>query len=160
MRYWPNFCGSQQNLRRQDFTLQRYSPAPKRKVCSASLEWHSSGTTRIEGACRLAKITPDGVSFPSLVLTYQAAVEGVGVSIGQLFLLRNELQDGTLVPLFNAPFERPMAHYVAWPKHQPLGRKARSFIHWLKSQIADFLADRPQISIDLKRNFREAPRIR
>ncbi|KZD23919.1 LysR substrate-binding domain-containing protein [Tardiphaga robiniae] len=82
----------------------------------------------------------EGISFPSSVLTYQAAVEGVGVAVGQLFLLRNEIQDGTLVPLFNAPFERPMAHYVAWPKQRPLGRKARSFIHWLKGQIAESLA--------------------
>ena len=84
-------------------------------------------------------LTDAGISFPSSVLTYQAAVEGVGVAVGQLFLLRNEIQDGTLVPLFNAPLERPMAHYVAWPKHRPLSRKARSFIHWLKSQIAESL---------------------
>jgi LysR family glycine cleavage system transcriptional activator len=82
-------------------------------------------------------LTHDGISFPSSVLTYQAAAEGVGVAVGQLFLLRNEIQDGTLVPLFNAPLERPMAHYIAWPKQRPLGRKARSFIHWLKGQIAD-----------------------
>ncbi|QUS38686.1 transcriptional regulator GcvA [Tardiphaga alba] len=84
-------------------------------------------------------LTDVGVSFPSSVLTYQAAVEGVGVAVGQLFLLRNEIEDGTLVPLFNAPFERPMAHYVAWPKQRPLGRKARSFIHWLKGQIQSSL---------------------
>ncbi|WP_092149832.1 transcriptional regulator GcvA [Bradyrhizobium sp. NFR13] len=86
-------------------------------------------------------LTDAGISFPSSVLTYQAAVEGVGVAVGQLFLLRNEIQDGTLVPLFNAPFERPMAHYVAWPKNRPLGRKARSFVHWLKTQIAEFLEE-------------------
>jgi LysR family glycine cleavage system transcriptional activator len=81
-------------------------------------------------------LTDVGISFPSSVLTFQAAVESVGVAVGQLFLLRNEIQDGTLVPLFNAPFERPMAHYVAWPKNRPLGRKARSFIHWLKTEVA------------------------
>ena len=85
-------------------------------------------------------LTDAGVSFPSSVLTYQAAVEGVGVAVGQLFLLRNEIHAGTLVPLFNAPFERPMAHYVAWPKHRPLGKKSRSFIHWIKAQVAEFLA--------------------
>ena len=87
-------------------------------------------------------LTDAGISFPSSVLTYQAAVEGVGVAVGQLFLLRNEIEAGTLVPLFNAPFERPMAHYVAWPKNRPLGRKARSFVHWLKSQIEDSRAPR------------------
>ncbi|MGM5024043.1 transcriptional regulator GcvA [Tardiphaga sp. 367_B4_N1_1] len=80
-------------------------------------------------------LTDPGMSFPSSVLTYQAAIEGVGVAVGQLFLLRNEIRDGTLVPLFDAPFERPMAHYVAWPKSRPVSRKARSFIHWLKGQV-------------------------
>ncbi len=78
----------------------------------------------------------DGVTFPSSLLTYQAAVEGVGVAVGQLFLLRSEVQDGSLVPLFDTAFERPLAHYVAWPKNRPLNRKARSFVHWLKAQIA------------------------
>lgn len=85
-------------------------------------------------------LTDAGVSFPSSVLTYQAAVEGVGVAVGQLFLLRKEIADGTLVPLFNAPFERPLAHYVAWPRNRPLGRKARSFVHWLQAKIEDSAA--------------------
>ncbi|MBC7580760.1 LysR substrate-binding domain-containing protein [Tardiphaga sp.] len=85
-------------------------------------------------------LTDVGVSFPSSVLTYHAAMEGVGVAMGQLHLLRNELHDGSLVPLFNAPFQRSMAHYVAWPKHRALGKKSRSFIHWLKAQVSEFLS--------------------
>jgi LysR family transcriptional regulator, glycine cleavage system transcriptional activator len=84
-------------------------------------------------------LTDRGVSFQSSILTYQAATEGVGVAMGQLLLLRNEIQDGSLIPLFDAPLERAMAHYLAWPKGRPLGRKARSFTHWLKGQLADFL---------------------
>ncbi|QDM17661.1 LysR family transcriptional regulator [Tardiphaga sp. vice352] len=84
-------------------------------------------------------LTDAGISFPSSVLTYHAAVEGVGVAMGQLYLLRNEINDGSLIPLFNAPFERQLAHYVAWPKHRPLGRKARSFMHWLRLQTGEFL---------------------
>lgn len=84
-----------------------------------------------------------GVDLPSSVLTYQAALEGVGVAMGQLFLLQNEIQEGTLVTLFNAPLERNLAHYIAWPKTRPLGRKARSFIHWLKGQVASSSCARP-----------------
>ncbi|WP_061022802.1 transcriptional regulator GcvA [Bradyrhizobium sp. CCH5-F6] len=82
-------------------------------------------------------LTDRSVSFQSSILTYQAAAEGVGVAMGQLFLLRNEIEDGTLVPLFNAPLERPSAHYLAWPKSRPMARKARSFVVWLKAQIAN-----------------------
>jgi LysR family glycine cleavage system transcriptional activator len=88
-------------------------------------------------------LTDVGVSFPTSVLTYHAAAEGVGVAMGQLHLLRNEIHDSTLVPLFNAPFERPLAHYVAWPKHRALAKKSRSFIHWLKSQVGEFLSRQP-----------------
>jgi LysR family glycine cleavage system transcriptional activator len=58
--------------------------------------------------------------------------------MGQLHLLQNELRDGTLVPLFNAPFERRLAHYVVWPKNRPLNRKGRSFLSWLRKSAAEF----------------------
>ncbi len=90
-------------------------------------------------ACnRLDLLNDTGISFPSSVLTYQAATEGVGVAIGQLHLLRNELRDGSLVTLFEQPLERPLAHYAVWPKNRPLPKKARSFLAWLRSRMSDF----------------------
>ena len=82
-------------------------------------------------------LSDNQISFSTSILTYQAAVDGIGVAVGQIHLLRNELNDGTLVPLFNAPFERKLAHYVVWPKNRPLGRKARSFLHWLRGQMKE-----------------------
>ncbi|WP_063695981.1 LysR substrate-binding domain-containing protein [Bradyrhizobium centrolobii] len=90
-------------------------------------------------AVRRTDLLPNNneVSFSSSVLTYQAAIEGVGVAIGQIHLLKNELNSGTLVPLFSAPFERKLAHYVAWPKSKSLNRRARSFLSWLRAQLRD-----------------------
>jgi LysR family glycine cleavage system transcriptional activator len=83
-------------------------------------------------------ITDGGISFSSSVLTYQAAIESVGVAIGQIHLLKNEISSGALVPLFNAPFERKLAHYVVWPKNRSVNRKMRSFLSWLRKQVEDF----------------------
>jgi len=94
-------------------------------------DWHDWLTT----VHRPDLLSDSGIRFSSSILTYQAAAEGVGVAIGQVHLLRNELNDGTLIPLFNAPFERQLAHYVVWPKNRPPGRKARSFLSWLRKQM-------------------------
>ncbi len=97
-------------------------------------DWHDW----LAAVHRTDLLSENGISFSTSILTYQAAVEGVGVAMGQLHLLRNEINDGTLVPLFNAPFERKLAHYVVWPKNRPLNRKARSFLSWLRKSVADF----------------------
>lgn len=90
-------------------------------------------------ACnRLDLLSETGISFPSSVLTYQAATQGVGVAMGQLHLLRNELRDGSLVALFDKPLERSLAHYVVWPKNRSLPRKARSFLAWLRGRMNEF----------------------
>jgi len=87
---------------------------------------------------QLDLLTETGITFPSSVLTYQAATEGVGVAIGQLHLLRSELRNGALVALFDRPLERPLAHYVVWSKTRPLPKKARSFLTWLRSRVVEF----------------------
>lgn len=97
-------------------------------------DWHDW----LAAVHRTDLLSENGISFSTSILTYQAAVEGVGVAMGQLHLLRNEIDDGTLVPLFNAPFERKLAHYVVWPKNRPLNRKARSFLSWLRKSVAEF----------------------
>ena len=90
-------------------------------------------------ACdRLDLLNDTGITFPSSVLTYQAATEGVGVAMGQLHLLRNELRDGSLVALFDKPLERPLAHYAVWSKKRAPSKKARSFLAWLKSRMDEF----------------------
>jgi len=81
------------------------------------------------------------ISFSTSILTYQAAEQGVGVAIGQIHLLRRELKEGTLVPLFNAPFERKLAHYAVWPRNRPLSRKARSFLNWLRKKIEELSSE-------------------
>jgi LysR family glycine cleavage system transcriptional activator len=75
-----------------------------------------------------------GIEFSSSVLTYQAAMEGMGVAMGQTLLLEQEFKSGKLIPLFDPPLERPMSYYVTWSKHVEPNYRARAFIHWLQRQ--------------------------
>jgi len=76
----------------------------------------------------------DGLEFTSSVLTYQAATEGLGVAIGQMRLMEQDLASGTLVPLFDTPVERPIAYYVVWPKDLPLDQRGRAFLAWVTEE--------------------------
>lgn len=78
-----------------------------------------------------------GTVFPSSVLTYEAAVQGHGVAIGQVRLLEHDFAAGTLVPLFARPLERQLAYYLVWPGDRELGRKARVFADWLCKAAAE-----------------------
>lgn len=75
-----------------------------------------------------------GQEFPSSLLTYQAAIEGMGIAIGQTRLLAEEIRAGTLVPLFR-PWTRDLAYYVLWEKGAEPNLRARKFIRWLEREL-------------------------
>ncbi len=76
-----------------------------------------------------------GMRFPSSVLTFQAAADGLGVAMGQITLLKDDLEAGRLVGLFT-PLERPLGHYLVWPANRPLARKTRAVLGWLQREAA------------------------
>lgn len=76
-----------------------------------------------------------GMTFPSSVLTYEAAAKGVGVAMGQLVLLDDDLSTGALVSLFDRPVSRDFAHYAVWPKGRRQPRKVRDFLLWLRREL-------------------------
>jgi len=81
-----------------------------------------------------ADLLQPGMEFASSVLTYQAAVEGLGVAIGQTLLLDHDIRAGLLVPLFR-PITRPLAHYIVWPSDRTPNRKGRLFLAWLQQAL-------------------------
>lgn len=78
----------------------------------------------------------EGMTFPSSVLTYQAASEALGIAIGQTKLLEQDLISGSLVPLFE-PIERELGYYALWPEGREPDLKTRKFLSWLKRQISN-----------------------
>lgn len=75
-----------------------------------------------------------GMVFESSVLTYQAAAEGLGVAVGQILLLKDEIAAGRLVPLFDRPVRRDLGLYAVWPTDRPRSRKLDLFLAWLEDE--------------------------
>ena len=77
------------------------------------------------------------MSFSSSILTWQAALDGLGMAIGQPALLRAELQAGQLVRPFGKPLTRGKGHYLVRPDVQRESRKVMAFRDWLLQSVAE-----------------------
>ena len=121
-------------------------------ICSPSLLTYTGGSVSLDDLARfpllharyrradwrdwaLANNRPDlidrhGTEWPSSVLTYQAAQEGLGFAMGQTRLLQRDFEQGTLLHPFNRPLRRPMAYHLVLPL-QPPPLRVRSFRAWL-----------------------------
>jgi len=71
------------------------------------------------------------MAFNSSILTWQAAMEALGIAIGQHHLLQQDLQAGRLVHPFSKPLHTGKAHYVVTPALQRFSPKIRAFKDWL-----------------------------
>jgi LysR family glycine cleavage system transcriptional activator len=77
------------------------------------------------------------MSFSSSVLTWQAAINGLGMAIGQNALLTEEFQTGQLVRPFNKPVRREKAYYLVRPKVHRESRKVGLFRDWLIKEVQE-----------------------
>ena len=77
----------------------------------------------------------EGTLYPNSMLAYEAAIEGIGVAMGQTFLLKDDIAAGTLVPLFDRPLTRPLGYFAIWRKGAVQNRKVTSFLKWLTQEI-------------------------
>lgn len=73
----------------------------------------------------------EGMEFDTSLLTYSAARQGLGLCIGQIDLLKDELGAGDLVRPLNRPYKTGSAFYVVWPTVTSVSTKTRRFIDWL-----------------------------
>ena len=77
----------------------------------------------------------DPLVFPSSLLAYQAAIDGMGIAIGQSRMLKTELNSGSLVRPLDNPLERNLAYYLVIPKGTEPSSKLRTFREWLRQEI-------------------------
>jgi LysR family glycine cleavage system transcriptional activator len=73
--------------------------------------------------------------FQNSLLAYQAAIEGMGIVIGQTRLLANDIAAGVLVRPFDRPVTRELAYYLLVPDNRRHSRKVEAFRVWLRSEI-------------------------
>ncbi len=71
------------------------------------------------------------MTFSTNLLCWQAAVDGVGIAIGQTALIRQELEDGRLVAPFARPLARHEGYYLLRPRRQREFRNMSIFRDWL-----------------------------
>lgn len=76
------------------------------------------------------------MSFSSSVLTWQAAIDGLGVAIGQTALLAQEFQAGQLVRPFERSVRTGKGYYLVRPAVQRDTRKVTAFRDWLLGVVA------------------------
>lgn len=72
-----------------------------------------------------------GFEFESSLLTYSAARHGLGVAIGQLALLQDEIARGELVRPVNRPINTGRAFYVVWPTMKSIAPRTKHLIDWM-----------------------------
>lgn len=85
----------------------------------------------------------DSMMFSSSILTYQAAIDGLGIAIGQIRLLDQELEQGTLIRPFQQVVRRPFAYYLLMPQRDALPKKVHIFRDWLLDEIRQLPAPTP-----------------
>ena len=78
-------------------------------------------------------VPANSMTFASSVLTYQAAIGGMGIAIGQPRLLQGEFASGQLKTLFH-PVERELAYFVSWPTDRLQNFGLRAFVAWLRAE--------------------------
>lgn len=69
--------------------------------------------------------------FSTSLLTWQAAIDGLGMAIGQTAMLTTEFERHQLVRPFAQPIQRPLAYYLARPSSQRFSRKVDQFRDWI-----------------------------
>jgi len=91
------------------------------------LDWlHAQGRDDFDEYVRGQK----GV-FQNSFLAYQAALEGMGVVMGQVQLLTKDIEDGRLVRPFQLPVKRDLAYYLVLPDGRGHSRKIAALRSWL-----------------------------
>ncbi len=86
-----------------------------------------------------------GCEFASSLLAYSAAVNGLGIAMGQLALLENELATGRLVRPFGRALATGNAFWVVWPTTISASTMTRRLIDWVlvsAGQVPEFFTHR------------------
>lgn len=76
------------------------------------------------------------MTFGTSVLTWQAAIDGLGMAIGQNRLLTAEFEKGLLVRPFARPVQRDQGYYLVWPRRARESHMVSVFRDWLLAACA------------------------
>jgi LysR family glycine cleavage system transcriptional activator len=88
------------------------------------------------GLPQLANRPDSSMLFPNSILAYQAAMDGLGVAMGQIRLLDQQLEDGSLVCPFPGIVRHQYGYHLLMPQSDSVSRKVTLFRDWLLKEVA------------------------
>ena len=93
-----------------------------------------SAWLRARGEQPSALASAEMIEFSNSLLMYQAAMDGVGISLGQFPILSHDVELGRIVPLLGPPVAQE-AYYAVWRAGAEPNRKMRQFLAWLQKEV-------------------------
>lgn len=82
----------------------------------------------------------EGMRFEQFATVAQACLAGVGVALLPLFLIRTELENGTLQMASDRKVQSPSAYYLVAPKTKWKHPPVAAFRDWLSAEMSTWLA--------------------
>ncbi|NMO15554.1 LysR family transcriptional regulator [Pyxidicoccus fallax] len=79
-------------------------------------------------------------NFDDSETLHRAAVEGLGIALGRVTLIRPLVQAGLLVPLFTESLKADYAHYLVYPARSDDHTGLAAFREWLLAEARDYVA--------------------
>jgi len=76
------------------------------------------------------------LAFENSTLTYQGAIDGLGVAIAQLAFVTDELEQGRLVAPVDFRLHGGASYHLVFPREKAGSRKIRLFHHWIAGEAA------------------------
>ncbi|WP_448956315.1 transcriptional regulator GcvA [Labrys neptuniae] len=81
-----------------------------------------------------------GLHFESSALAYQAAMEGIGIAIGQISLIASDLVAGRLVAPFDFVHDNGNAYFLTYTRQAENDPALIEFRDWILGQVVEFEA--------------------
>jgi LysR family glycine cleavage system transcriptional activator len=81
-----------------------------------------------------------GPHFSDASLSFEAAIEGMGVSLAMKPLVRSEIEAGRLAVPFDISAPASYAYYLVTPEANVVNRSVQQFREWLLEEAAPELA--------------------
>lgn len=95
-------------------------------------DWRS--WLKARGVAATALASAEMIEFSNSLLMYQAAMDGVGIALGQFPILSQDVGLGRLMPLLGPPVPQE-AYYAVWRAGAEPNRKMRQFLSWLGQEV-------------------------
>jgi LysR family glycine cleavage system transcriptional activator len=103
----------------------------------SSLNRPQDWPTWLEAAGMRNVDTRHGLKFENAAMAYQAAAEGLGVMMGLLAFVRDDLSSGRLAAPFALRVPTGGGYFMAWRADRPVPQRVRDFENWIAEETVD-----------------------